>query len=442
MKPLPADPSEAGASLARRASPYAWLVLALTFGLLLSDYMSRQLLAAVFPLLKAEWRLSDSQLGALGGVVPLAVGALTLPLSFLADRIGRVRSITAMAVAWSLATIACGLSRHYGELLLARLVVGIGEAAYGSVGIALIVSVFPRSMRAAVCGAFTAGGLFGSVLGLASGGLIAEHLGWRWAFAIVGLAGLALACVYPLLVREQRARAAAEVASGSAGAERRLQGNWLKRLGLAIFPSWTTVWTYFGSGAQLFIAAALMAWVPSFLNRYYGMAPGAAAMTSSVFVLAGGLGMIGCGALADRISRGEQKLQLKVAASYCLATAALLGLAMQLPAGGAQLVLLAAAMTLASGVFGPASAAVAAGAPAEAHGTAFAALTLANNFLGLAPGPFVTGAAADRWGLLHALQLAPLAGVIAAGAFVLALRSAARRGPYRAAAGLETVESR
>src|SRR5215469_9964884 len=136
------EPCASDQAPVRGPTAYAWLVLALTFGLLLSDYMSRQLLSAVFPLLKAEWRLSDSQLGALGGVVPLAVGALTLPLSFLADRIGRVRSITAMAVAWSLATIACGLSRHYGELLLARLVVGIGEAAYGSVGIALIVSVF------------------------------------------------------------------------------------------------------------------------------------------------------------------------------------------------------------------------------------------------------------------------------------------------------------
>lgn len=429
--PAPARPASAKGAAPTRATPYAWLVLALTCGLLVSDYMSRQLLSAVFPLLKGEWRLSDGQLGALGGVVPLAVGLLTLPLSYLADRLGRVRSIAAMALVWSLATIVCGLAQNYGQLMGARLVVGIGEAAYGSVGIALVVGVFPPSLRATIAGAFTAGGLFGSVFGLASGGAIAAHLGWRWAFAAVGAVGLILGAVYPLLVRERHAALAAPAAAGGSARE-----GWLVRLRLAIFPSWTTAWTYLGSGAQLFIAGALMAWMPSFLNRYHGMAPARAALVSSLLVLAGGVGMIACGALTDRISRGSRRLQLKTGVAYCLATAALMGVALQLPPGAPQLVLLAAAMALASGIFGPASAAVAAGAPAESHGTAFAALTLANNFLGLAPGPYVTGAAADRFGLLHALQLAPLASLVAAGAFALALRSAADRSPA-GALGLE-----
>ncbi|MGH7025621.1 MAG: MFS transporter [Caulobacteraceae bacterium] len=400
---------------------------------MLSDYMSRQLLSAVFPLLKAEWLLSDSQLGALGGVVPLAVGILTLPLSFVADRFGRVRSIAAMAVAWSLATIACGLARHYEGMLLARLVVGIGEAAYGSVGIALVIGLFPPRMRAAIAAAFIAGGQFGSVLGLSTGGLIAARLGWRWAFAIVGLMGLILGLIYPLLVREPRVSTVVEATAARAG-ERHSGTIWLDQLRRAIFPSWTTVWTYIGSGTQLFIAAALMAWLPTYLHRYHGMTPGGAAVTASALVLAGGLGMLACGALADRISGGARDLQLKVAAGYCIGTAVLLGGALQLPAGGAQLAMLAAAMALAAGMCGPASAAIAAGAPSESHGAAFAALTLANNFLGLAPGPYVTGVVADRLGLLHALQLTPFVGAIAAGAFILAVRRASGRKPSRVGA--------
>src|SRR3546814_12471683 len=77
---------------------FAWLVFALTFGLLLSDYMSRQVLNAVFPLLKAQWQLSDTQLGSLGGVVALMVGILTFPLSLVADRWGRVRCLTIMEI--------------------------------------------------------------------------------------------------------------------------------------------------------------------------------------------------------------------------------------------------------------------------------------------------------------------------------------------------------
>src|SRR6478752_6998354 len=116
--------------------------------------MARQVLNAVFPLLKAEWALSDGQLGFLSGVVALMVGILTCPISLLADRVGRVKSIAAMAVLWSVATLLCGLARTYEQMLAARVLVGVGEAAYGSVGIAVILSVFPKHLRATLTGTF------------------------------------------------------------------------------------------------------------------------------------------------------------------------------------------------------------------------------------------------------------------------------------------------
>src|SRR6187551_2491329 len=128
-----------GARISRR---YAWVVFALTFGLLLSDYMSRQVLNAVFPLLKSEWALTDAQLGLLSGIVALMVGLLTFPLSLLADRFGRVKSLALMALLWSLATLGCAVAQDYQQMFIARLMVGVGEAAYGSVGIAVVISVF------------------------------------------------------------------------------------------------------------------------------------------------------------------------------------------------------------------------------------------------------------------------------------------------------------
>src|SRR3546814_10176396 len=89
-----------------------------------SDDMSRQVLNAVFPLLKAQWQLSDTQLGSLGGVVALMVGILTFPLSLVADRWGRVRCLTIMALLWRVATIGCGLARNYEQLFIARFLVG------------------------------------------------------------------------------------------------------------------------------------------------------------------------------------------------------------------------------------------------------------------------------------------------------------------------------
>src|SRR5689334_11604681 len=149
-----------------RVAAYAWVVFALSFGLLISDYMARQVLNAVFPLLKAEWGLSDTQLGLLSGIVAVMVGVLTLPLSIAADRWGRVRSLALMAILWSLATLLCAAAGSFEQMLVGRALVGVGEAAYGSVGIAVVIGVFPQRMRATLSAAFMAGGLFGQVLGV------------------------------------------------------------------------------------------------------------------------------------------------------------------------------------------------------------------------------------------------------------------------------------
>src|SRR5688500_16101993 len=166
--------------------------------------MARQVLNAVFPLLKAEWGLTDGQLGFLAGVVPLMVGLLTCPISWLADRLGRAKSIVLMAALWSVATLLCGLAENYDQMLAARVLVGVGEAAYGSVGLAVVISVFPKHLRATLTGAFMAGGLAGQVLGVGIGGAMAEAHGWRMAFAAIGAVGLVLAAAYFWLVQDSR----------------------------------------------------------------------------------------------------------------------------------------------------------------------------------------------------------------------------------------------
>ena len=102
----------------RRQSPVPALpvaVFVLTFGLLLSDYMSRQVLSAVFPFLKLEWALTDTQLGSLTSIVALTVGLLAVPLSLLGDRWGRSKAIVSMGALWSLATIGCAFAADYGS---------------------------------------------------------------------------------------------------------------------------------------------------------------------------------------------------------------------------------------------------------------------------------------------------------------------------------------
>ena len=183
---------------------YAWSVFAIIFALMVVDYVDRQVVVSMFPHLKAQWDLSDRELGALVSIVSITVALGAVPLSFLADRWSRVKSIFLMAMVWSLATIGAGFAGSYAQLMGARSVVGLGEAAYGTVGMALLASLFPPKMRSTVLGAFLAAGMFGSVLGVMLGGFIADRWGWQAGFGAVGIPGLLLAVVFLLVVRDYK----------------------------------------------------------------------------------------------------------------------------------------------------------------------------------------------------------------------------------------------
>ena len=400
---------------------YAWVVFALTFGLLLSDYMSRQVLNAIFPILKIEWSLSDTQLGSLSSIVALLVGILTFPLSVVADRWGRVRSVVLMAGLWSLATLGCALAANYNQMFLARFLVGVGEAAYGSVGIALILSIFPAHMRSTLASAFMAGGPVGSVVGMALGGIVATQFGWRWSFGAMAAFGLFLVILYALLVRESKLRSEAEVVAGTRSSST-VQPPKLRAILSGLFASRSVISAYIGSGLQLFIMAAMLAWLPSFLNRYYALPTDKAGVAAAAFILVGAIGMTVCGVITDRVSRSAPSRKWTMAIVYSLLSAGLLLTGFMMPTGTAQLVMIALGMATVAGTTGPAGAMVANLTHPSIHATAFATLTLANNLLGLAPGPFVTGLIADRIGLMGAMQLVPLIALGATTAFIIGKR--------------------
>nr|WP_216858869.1 MFS transporter [Caballeronia novacaledonica] len=402
------------------ARTYAWIVFALMFCLLLSDYMSRQALNALFPILKTQWKLSDTHLGTISSVVPFTVGLLTLPFSIFADRWGRVKSIALMAGLWSVATLGCAIASTYEEMLVARFFVGVGEAAYGSVGIAILVNIFPKHMRSSIAGGFTSAAAFGSVLGVSLSGVIATQFGWRWSMGAMAIFGFALLVVYCCVVSEKRlARAhpddAEPVSYGSAKMP-------LRTLIAAIFPSRSVFCAYLGCALQVFIQGTLFVWLPSYLNRYWGMSVSKAALTAAALVLVSGLGQLLCGVITDRVCGGSSIKRWNMAASYCLALGVLLTIAFRVPQGTFQLVLLGAAVFFLASSFGTCSPIVAGATSPAIHGSAFATLTLFNNILGLAAGPFLTGAAADAFGLRDALHWLPLLAVLPLSVFILGRR--------------------
>jgi MFS family permease len=395
---------------------YAWTVFALTFGLMLSDYVSRQVITPIFPFLKQEWSLSDLQLGALVSVVALIVGVASIPIALIADRWGRVKSITAMAGLWGIATIGCGLAQNYGQMMAARALVGLGEAGYGSAGGAILFHVFPRRRHAMIGGAFLAAALFGSVGGVVAGGLLSTHLSWRHAFVLVGGAGLLLVVAYPFVVRDYQT--VALVTRDDAG-ERRLRVGEIVR---ALFATRTAVFTYLGSGFQMFILGVVNAWIPSYMSRYYGLAPDRAALQAGIVVLVAGIGMIACGWLVDRLGQRDLVNRLRAPAAFAVVACLLLVLAFALPPGAVQYALILAGVFVAGGHAGVTGSVISDVTHPGLRATALATVVLGNNLLGFAPGPVVVGQLSDVLGLKAALTVAPLACLVAAVFFLLAAR--------------------
>ncbi|MGK5170811.1 MFS transporter [Geodermatophilus sp. CPCC 205761] len=414
------DPASTQAPTKKARRLFPWVVFTLTFALLLSDYMSRQVLSAVFPFLKLEWALTDTQLGALTSVVALTVGLLAVPLSLLGDRWGRVRSIVLMAVIWSLATAGSAVAANYEQLMLARVFIGVGEAAYGSVGLAVVLAVFPAYKRASFTGAFMAGGSFGSVLGVALGGALAVQFGWRWSFGAMAVLGFVLVLLYRMFISDKKLDAH-RVDDAAEGEPVSVPG---KRAPLrTLFSTPSVIAAYVGSGLQLFLAGSLFAWLPSYLNRAYGLAPDRAAALAALAILLMGTGMIVCGWVTDRLSRHVAIRKWTTAIVYSLLSLVLLGVGFALEPGAPQLLLLGVGIFFAAGTTGPAGAMVANLTHESIRATAFGTLTLANNLLGLAAGPVVTGMLADRLGLESAMKIVPMVAVGALVALILGRRA-------------------
>lgn len=402
-----------------RSRYYPWIVFALAFGLLLSDYMSRQVLSAVFPLLKQDWALADSQLASLTSIVALMVGLLTFPLSLVADRWGRVRSLVVMAVLWSVATLVCAVAQNYEQMLGARFLVGVGEAAYGSVGIALVLSVFAPRRHATLSGAFMAGGSFGSVFGVMLGGIIAVHLGWRWSFAAMAVLGLLLVAAFRALVTEDRI---ARHTVDDVAAATRPAGKGMRAPVSSLFTNPAVVCAYIGGGLQMFTAAILLAWTPSFFYRYYGLATDKAAIAAAAIVLLVGAGMVVCGIVTDRVGRNDVTRKWLAGIGFCSISLISLTIGFSMGTGTAQLVAIGIGAFFAAGSSGPTAAMVANLTHSSIRASAMGTLTVANNLLGLALGPFVVGLLADHIGLKAALQLSPLVYVAAIAAMLAGRR--------------------
>ncbi|HJV22905.1 MAG TPA: MFS transporter, partial [Holophagaceae bacterium] len=243
-------------------------LLILLTGINLLNYLDRYVVAAVLEPLGRDLHLTDIQLGRLPFVF-VVVYMLSAPVfGWLADRYHRPKLVAMGVALWCLATAGAAFVHSYAALLFTRSLVGVGEAAYATLGPALLADVVPEEERAAKFTWFYLAIPVGSAFGYGLGGIVAQHWGWRAAFLVAGLPGLIFAVRMTLLPDPVRGGLdrTKDLAAGLGFGER-LAAIFRNRVWLACTGSYV---------AYTFAMGALSHWAPTLLQRKFGVSTGQA----------------------------------------------------------------------------------------------------------------------------------------------------------------------
>lgn len=274
------------------------LVLAMLCFVYVLNFLDRQLVSILAKPIQDGLQITDSQLGRITGFYfALFYCSIAIPVGWLADRTNRVKVLSVACGLWSAATAACGAAASYGQLVAARMAVGVGEAGGVPPSYAIISDSFPREQRGTAMGIFNLGPPLGSALGVAFGASLASAYDWRMPFYVVGAIGVFTAVLVWFLIPEPPrgqhdpapASMDAEPGASFGQAIRRFFGNRLLAVAAV------------ASGAANFITYGLSNFATLFLMREKGMTLEEVALW---YALAVGLGMGGgiyaSGRLIDR----------------------------------------------------------------------------------------------------------------------------------------------
>ena len=357
----------------------ALLVIAYTL-----NFIDRQIAGILAEPIKHDLNLTDSQLGWLGGTAfALFYTVLAIPIARFADRKDRSIILAAGLALWSLATAACGIAQNFAQLFLARMSVGIGEAAGVAPAYSLLADLYPTERRARSMALFSLGIPLGSALGVVFGGLIAAKVDWRMAFITLGIVGLVFAPIYKKGVRDpghhQR-----EVAASVGDV-------------FAVIARKPTFWLMsFAAGTGSLISYGLAFWIPSFLARSFQLELVDRSLIFGSIQLVGGVAGVWLGgAVGDRLRQARPAAYALVpTVTYALCLPAfLLAFSSHSIAVAAILFVIPTALSLAW--LGPVIGAITGLVPPHMRATASAMFLFINNLIGLGLGTLVIGTISD-----------------------------------------------
>jgi predicted MFS family arabinose efflux permease len=363
-------------------------------GLLLAvftvNFMDRQILGVLMPPIKAEFGVSDTLLGLLAGpAFTLFYSTLGIPLAVLADRGSRRRLITTCLGLFSLMTALSGFATSFGQLLAARIGVGVGEAGTSPASHSLIADLYGPRERHTAMAVFALGPQLGLLLAFLLGGWVSQRWGWRAAFLVAGGTGLVLAAGVGASLHEPvRDRA-------GSGLDSRVPGS-------PVATAWA-MWAcpalrHILVGASLAVAVgqAVLAWAPSFLVRSHGLGSAAAGALLALVLGAGGaMGTYLGGWLADRLSARDPRWPVWVVALALAVAAPFWGAAYLAPGTGRMLALIVLPGLLVGVFIGPTFALVQSLVEPHRRAVAAAILLFVTNLVGSGLGPLAVGALSD-----------------------------------------------
>jgi MFS family permease len=271
-----------------------WYMMVVLYVLYLLDFATRSVISPMFPLLKAELGLSDTQLGLLGTTVLAAIGLLAIPLSYIHDRWTRGKMISLMALVWSIGSFMSGLATNFAQLVASRAVLGVGEASFASGGQSLVMATFKKSRRATVTGTWMTATAVGTALGMLVGGAVAVKFGWRTAFMAVALPGILFAVLAWFMAdyKNPPRNATADGKSINFGSVMK-----------DIFKNKTVVALCVAYGISNLFAMSIMYWLPTYFNRYMGMDVALSGTLTAAIMLTSLIASPVGGLIGDRISR-------------------------------------------------------------------------------------------------------------------------------------------
>ncbi len=390
----------------------------------LVDQIDVSVARGVLPILQDEWHLGDTQLGLISSVFVVVSAVATIPAGWVADHYRRTRVIGWTLLSWSGLILLSATAVNYVNLLLARAAMGIGQAVDDPASTSYLGDSFPSRMRGRVFSLQQVSFFLGGGIGLALGGWVGEALGWRWAFAVVGVPGAVVALAVFRLREPRRGEAELpetmswddiaalppRVDDRPSGAEglsprqfARLAATELASQLRMIFGIRTMRYVLVGVAALLFTVAGISTWLAIYHERYSGMTvTQATAVTGGLLGVGGVIGTLAGGAFSDRYHHKWMGGRIVIVVWSSVLCALLFMLSFALEPVGVRVALQFVGVVAAAGAAPGLRASMLDVVPPDSRGVGASAMALTTSVFGAALAPVLVGGVSSLTGSLVA----------------------------------------